>query len=243
MNEKRGPVFWPWLLTFGICCTVVGYFLSQGDHVTAVALIVMFFSALIGYWLKASRLVSLSCGLVTAALLAPPLGRSCELTFADWFGMSGMTNHVLSLFVVGLWIMFGVAKFVHWLVMRRCLERPKMGTFNHLAGFGIGAGEGAILSLILVAGLLALEPIAENRLGVDAQESDNLVVREIAEQVVEYAEQTRESALGRLIVECSLFQHFSPLQKLREDLRGLSVTWTSQPSQSELAIDERRRAR
>ena len=93
--------------------------------------------------------------------------------------------------------------------------------------------------MIVAGGLLALEPIAKNRLASGASLRDNLTLRAIAKQVAEYGEETRGSALGRLIADC----RFSPREDLPDDLRGLSHPWTKAPSRSELAIDEHRAAR
>ncbi len=135
--------------------------------------------------------------------------------------------------------MFGVAKLINWLVVRYYLERPSLDTINRLVGCGIGASQGAILSLIVAGGLLALEPIAKNHLAFGAPMRDNLISIKIAERVAEYAEQTRGSALGRLIADCNLFQNLAPLNELHDDLRGLSDPWAKRPSQSKLTIDER----
>jgi len=210
---------------------VAGYFVYEGDRVTAVVLTAVLLFALIGYWIKGSRLIGLTCGLIAAVVLAPPLIESCEQTFADWFGTSGLINQILSVLVVGGLILLGVAKILHFFLIRHLLDRASPDTFNRQIGFGIGACEGVVLCVFLIGGLMDLEPRAKQALYSGSNATENRVMRRLYGHVVKYAAETRGSAVARLIVNAEFLEEFALLVPLRDTLR-------LPDEESELVIDE-----
>ena len=228
--SENGKSVGPGLMV-GLGIGVTGYFIYEGDRVAAIALTIVLLSALFGHWIKGSRLIGLTCGLVAAVALAPPLIESCEQTFADWFGTSGLINQILSTSVIGGLILLAVAKILHFFLIRHLLDRASPDTFNRRIGFVIGACEGVILCMFLIGGVMNLEPRAKQRLMSGSNASDNLVVRRLCGHVVEYAAMTRASAVGRLIADFEFFEEFALLEPLRDKLR-------LPEAEAELAIDE-----
>ena len=240
MNENREPASWPWFISLAGCCTVAGYFWAHADYVTALTVIALSLSALAGYSMMASRLLCLDCGLVAAALLTALLGLFCRPTLTAWFGTSGS---VLIVMVAAVVVAFAVTMALRRLIVEHCPERPSLEALNRCAGLGIGAGQGAVLCALVLGGLLVLEPIAKDRMAADVQGQDHKIARVLTAKVLEYAEQTRQSAIGPSVAEYNLFRQWSPLEQLSDDLRVLRHPLTRTPSQTERAIDEQFSAR
>jgi len=244
MNENRNLVFWLLSLIVGALGAAAAYFVYRGDSITAFAFAVVIGTGMFGYWIKASRLVSLSIGLICAVVFGPPFASSCEVTFADWFGTSGVINTVLCLLIIDGWIFFGVAKVVHWYGIGRLFQRPSPDTFNRLAGFGIGAGEGAILSICVIVAILSIEPAAQRYLfAASDTKGKNLVVQKMSQQIVDYAGQTRDSALGGPLLDYGLFEALALLKDLSYEMMGPDPYKIDRPASSELAIDDHRATR
>lgn len=240
VNESREPAFWPWFISLGSVSGVVGYFASQGEHVIAAALIGTTLSALSGYCLTASRLARWYCGLAVAVPLTLTLGLFFRPTLVAWLGTSGW---VLSLVVTAMAVTLATARALRWLIVNRFAARPSWQPFNQWAGFGIGAGQGVVLSMLVLGGLLVLEPMAIDRLGSAAAADDHRLARVVAAKVVEYAGQTKASAIGPAVATSNPFQHWSPLKEWCRDLSEVRNPWTRAPSKSERTIDEHLSAR
>ncbi len=243
MNEQREPAFWPWLITLGGSFGGVIYFLTQDDKMTAAALTTVIVSALIGYGLKASRLLSLLFGLSVASLVAPLLAPFCESTLAAWLVTSDFTRRLLSFAVPGLAIAAVVSFALRRLLVKCRSEQPWVSTFDRVSGFVIGAVQGAALSLLVIAGLLVLDPLARQRQQADTQLRDHKMARVWAEKIVNYAALTRESAIGPLVAEYNPFDYLQPLKEFRHELDALTETVSRQPSKSELAVEAHYSAR
>lgn len=234
MDKNREPAFWRWFFLLGGCCGVVGYCLSQDDHVAAVTVIVLALSTLGGYCMMASRLLCLHCGLVAATVVTSILGLYGHPTLVAWFGMSGF---VLSLIGTGLVVLLATTMALRRLVVKCFSERPSLEPVNRWAGFGIGAGQGAILCMLVLGGLLVLEPLALERRAADVQLRDHKFVRVLATKVIDYAGKTRESAIGPQVAQYNPFHHWSPLKDLRNDLQDLDNPLTGATTKSQRMID------
>ncbi len=235
VNETREPAFWPWFISLGSVSGGVGYAVSRGEHVSAITLIGLTLSALSGYCLTASRLARLYCGLAVAVLLTSTLGLVFRPTLVAWLGTSGW---LLCMAFAATVVTVATARVLRRLIVKRFAERPTWQSFNQWAGLGIGIGQGAVLSMLVLGGLLVLEPIAIDRLGSAAAEDDHRLARAVATKVVEYAGQTQESAIGPAVAKYNPFRHWSPLKELGHDLGELRKPWTRAPSKSERTIDE-----
>lgn len=235
MNENRKPASWPWFISVGGCFAVAGYFLANADQVTAATVIALTLSALTGYSMRASRVFCVDCGLVAALLLTGLLGLFCRPTLTAWLGTSGS---VLLVLLAGGAVAFAVTVALRRFMAEHCPERPSWQAVNRWAGLVLGAGQGAILCGLVLGGLLILEPIARQRLAADTQGRDNKIAKVLTEGVLNYAEQTRDSAIGPSVAEYNLFRHWSPLERLGGELRLLRDPLTRSPSETERAVEE-----
>jgi hypothetical protein len=144
---------------------------------------------------------------------------------------------VLIVIVVGVVLASAITVALRRLVVKHFSERSSLELFNRWAGLGIGAGQGAILCALVLGGLLVLEPIAKCRIAADVQGRDHKIARVLAVRVVEYAGQTRDSAIGPSVAQYNLFRRWSPLKRLCDDLRVLRHPLTRTSSKTERAID------
>jgi hypothetical protein len=120
--------------------------------------------------------------------------------------------------VVGGGILFGISKLLHLFLMRDLLERQSPDTFNRVSGFGIGAFEGVVLSMVMIGALMNLEPAAKQHLFNSDPKTDNLVMRTLSQKVVDCASQTRDSAVGRLIADVEFLEQFKILKPIHDAL-------------------------
>lgn len=234
MNENREPAFWPWCISLVSCCGIVGYFVAHGDHITAFAVIALVLSALSGYCMMASRLLCWHAGLVAAGLLGSILIQFCRPALTAGLGTSGFA---LSVIVSGMIVALATTAALRRLIVRFFSAGPSLEAVNRWAGFGIGAGQGAILCGLVLGGLLVLEPIAKDRLFNDDHARDNKIPQVLAAKVVEYAGKTSESAIGPTVAHYNPFRLLPPLEELRNDLRDLRNPLTRAPSKSERTVD------
>ncbi len=92
--------------------------------------------------------------------------------------------------------------------------------------------------MLVLGGLLIIEPIAAERLARDVHSRDNKIAHVLATKVTEYAEQTGESAIGRAASHYDLFRLLPSAAELRNGLDDLRNPLTRTPSKSEQTIKE-----
>lgn len=240
MNERQEAAFWPWFISLGGGCGIVGYFAAHDDHVTAVIAIVVALSALSGYCLMASRLVCGNIGLVAAAISTWMLWLLGRPTWLAWLGTSGT---VLGIMITGFSVALATTLALRKLVVRYSSHRPSLESYNRWAGFGLGAAQAVILCVLLFGGLLVIEPIAQQRIVSDVQARDHRIAQVLAAKVIALAGATRDSSIATTIERYDLRRHLAPLKQVADDLRGAGNPLTRARSKSELAVDEQYSAR
>lgn len=238
-NERKSKV-WPWFLIMFSCGSGIGYFVVLEDHVTAIALTAIVVSALCGYWMKASRLVLFYCGLAVACLTVPHLSPYVEPRLAEWFGMSALASHLVSMISIGFLIAIAIAWLGHRIGKKILPERRSLESVNRLSGFAIGGIQGAMLVLVVAAGLLVIEPFAKKRLAADVEGNDHKVARVVSKRVIDFSGRIRASAIGPITAKYDPFQHIPEFKQFESQLNALAIPLTKPASKSETAIDELR---
>lgn len=210
-----------WLILLGLLGSATAYFWSQGDLLAATTLVAITIAGFSGYRVGALKLVGFIGGVAVAIAYAPILGRTLEPQFAEWLGTTGLSNRMLSIGLVGIGITL-VATIVFALISRSLFtERPRLDACNRWLGFGIGAVQGVAVMLIIVGGLLVLEPTVKKR--VAARDSvPNKFSLTVAERVLDVTEQTRSSAFGEAVVANNPFEKVPQLAKVQKSVRVVS---------------------
>jgi hypothetical protein len=80
--------------------------------------------------------------------------------------------------------------------------------------------QGALVLLILVGGVLVVEPMSKKR--VVARDDNGPFGRAVAQHVVNIAKQTRESRLGPAIIANNPFEQIPPLARMQRKVRVVS---------------------
>ncbi len=103
--------------------------------------------------------------LIVAPLVAWPIGKAVEGLTSSALGTTGLTNRLISVSIVAGIILLAVAAGLHVLIGKALETRPHLKRYDKLTGLGLGVAQGTLVGMLLMWGLLALEPIASNTLG------------------------------------------------------------------------------
>jgi uncharacterized membrane protein required for colicin V production len=209
-----------WLLVTGVLGGATVYFGLAGDQVTATLVGVMLLAGLSGYRVGAFKLAGFFAGVAAATTFAPPLGSQLEPSCAQWLGTSGLMNRAVSIGSVGLGITLTAVVLVAVLSRRLLVERPRLTAWNRWIGFGLGGMQGTLIVLILIGGLLVVEPMAKKR--VAARDADDAFGQAVAQQVVRITEQSRVSKVGPLLAAYNPFDHIPQLAQMQQGVRVVS---------------------
>ena len=205
-ESSRGlPV---WLLLLGMFGAIIGFAWSEQDYVAASALAAIAISGLWGYYLGAIRLIGFFGSLAGAYASAFPIGQWLEPHIAKNFDCSPAVTRMISL-ITGGGLVFIASCVVIAVVSRRLLdERPRLEAANRFLGFVIGGLQGSAAMLLLLSGILFIEPHAKQRVAIPRSEDDNRFARAIALRVIDVGERTRQSTVAPLI------QAYNPFERI-----------------------------
>ena len=193
--------------------------------VPAIVVALIGFCAIQGLWRGAAEIVGLVVGLVLAMLLAASLGRMFEGPIAGLTGTRGLLGRLISMIVCGLFVTmlaWGIGAILAGRVLR---ERPHWRTADKIAGGGLGAVEGILLSLIVLWVPVAMRPIAAMRAGADREaayaeglspEQAEARVLPLAKRVLAFADDVEQSTLGSAAAKASPISNW-PVLDLAED--------------------------
>ncbi len=197
------------------------YFVSQTDYVLAAFLAATGIAAFGGYRAGAVRIFGTLIAFTAAILVAPSIGMGNEERFAGWFGTTGLTNRVLAIGAVGILISMIVSMITFLVAGMFLAKRPKLDSANRWLGFGIGAAEGMIGILLLLGGLLIIEPTLRDRMAklnaADAQRA------RVANWVLAVNDNVHSSRVGHLVEQYNPFKLVPQLNKLEEIQQSVTV--------------------
>lgn len=210
-NRKPGaPIAMPaWLLYPLSVGTLAATFLlyRRGDPVAAITIVVIAFSAWMGFRMGLGRITATVVALAAAIAFAPSLGMKFENQFAERFGTTGLTNRFLCMATIGVLISLLVTLLMTMIISRLLSKRRKLNFANSLAGFGIGIVEGIAITLLVLGGLLSMQLWQRN---------DDLANNRVALAVDEWASRTRQSAIGPIIRDYNPFERIGFLTNINE---------------------------
>jgi hypothetical protein len=126
-------------------------------------------------------------------------------------------SRAVSIGAIGLGITF--AAMIAMAIIARVLleDRPRLEAMNRWTGFLFGGVQGTGVMLLLLGGILMVEPMAKER--VAARTSEGAFASAVAERIVDVAGQTRKSRVGPFVMEYNPFQRVPQLARLQESMK------------------------
>ncbi|MDA1051114.1 MAG: CvpA family protein [Planctomycetota bacterium] len=214
-DQPRGIPLW--MPIVGLFTAAISYFWMQEDHVAAAVLAAVMVAGFSGFRMGAAKLTGFLSGAVAAIAYAPSWGKLCEPKIVEFLGTTGLTSRIVSIGAIGIGITCA-AMIVMAIVARVLLDdRPRLEAMNRRFGFLLGAVQGTGIVLLLLGGLLTVEPMAKER--VASRTVDSTFALAVSERIVKVAEQTRGSQFGPLVVAYNPFQYLPQLAPMQESIK------------------------
>tara|TARA_R110002049_G_scaffold285698_1_gene466691 strand:+ start:75016 stop:76017 length:1002 start_codon:yes stop_codon:yes gene_type:complete len=211
--RARTRMSWPaslfWLAVF---MGVGGYGIYAKDALIAIIPIVVMFSAFSGFRLGALRLTGSIAAIALAIAYAPQLGVAYEVRFSQWFGTTGLTNRFASIGAIGVLISLFVTVAFIVLTSRMVSRRPGLAWLNSWFGFFFAAAQGGLAVLLLLGGVLMIEPMEQRNAEAGVTKSPRGQM--ISDAVLTVAEHTHSSQIGPYIERFNPFVKIPQLNKL-----------------------------
>ena len=135
------PVVMPVWLAFivpTLSFIVAGLIMRQGDPLTAILVVCLSLSALIGFQLGLFRQLIIPVGILVASLFAPYMGMNYEERFENWVGTTGLLNRGICVLGIGLIIALIVILSSDMLFNYWSRTRRKLQLTNKYAGMVVG---------------------------------------------------------------------------------------------------------
>ena len=212
-ETQKPRMSWPvrvlWLLAF---FGLGGYGVYIKDYVIAAIPIVVMVSAFSGFRIGLLRLAGTIGAIALAVAYAPTLGVTYEVHFAQWFGTTGLTNRFASIGAVGILISLVITIAFIMITGRFVSKRPRLAWLNSWTGFLFAGAEGAVAALLLLGGILMIEP--SEQASVDSGIERTAKGKIVSDAVLTIAKHTHQSRLGPLIEEYNPFVRIPELNKL-----------------------------
>lgn len=189
------------------------FFYSQSDSITATLFAVTGIAALTGYRVGAAALLLLLATGAVAFWTSPSIGMAFEHHFSSWFGTTGLTNRFISILAVILG-MTAIGIVASRLIGQWLAKEKKADLTNRWIGFTLGGAEGAAAMVLLLGGILMMEPRVKARaalLDPEDRSSDSM-----AQFILQKSAQTRQSLIGPLLVKHNPFRTIPPLTHFNE---------------------------
>ncbi len=205
------PTFLCWLAIFG---GAAYFFYQKLDYVGMLGTAAIGLACFSGFRLGASRITATLLGFAAAVAFAPGLGLTQEHRFTEWFGTTGLTNRFFSIGAIGILLALSVT-VVSVLIMNRVMKhRPRLAWSNSWLGFVIGGAEGAVAVLLLLGGILMIQPMEQKR--ADLRDPSDVRGIAVSNAILTVAQKTQASQIGPTIEKYNPFTRIPQLNKLEK---------------------------
>ncbi len=213
--SKRSAIPSVWLCWFTCLGSLAAYCWATGDQVTSVVIGLVGAAGLAGYSLGAAVVAGFLLTVAASALLFPArLADAFDPFVSRFSGTSGVLNHILAT-CFGCALLGLVAMLLIEIVWNRLLERRgKLKKLNKTIGLSVGALQGAVLSLILLGGMIVAEPYARLSFVDDVQTPQDFMRNSTADCVIRISRSAQDSTLGPWLLELNPFERLPPLRQL-----------------------------
>jgi uncharacterized membrane protein required for colicin V production len=204
-----------WLLVVGALGAVIGFSWSAQDYVAATALAAVSMAGLWGYYVGAARLLGLFASATIAWACAAPIAPWMAPYIERRINSNPATTQLISSIAAG-GIMLVVSALLIGVISRRVLrDRPRVQAANRLFGFGVGTVQGIAGVVLVLNGILLVEPYAKQRIRAARYDNESVIARVTALRVVDIAHQTRRSAVASFVKAYNPLEQFPQFDELR----------------------------
>ena len=202
-RKKSPSVFLPCLVLFGLPAAACVW---QGDFVLAAILALIGFGCMSGFKVGAVKALAIVAGIAAAVWFGPQWTGDLELKLTEWFSTTGLTNRLLSFGLIGL-AMVIVSLFVVALISGWMFKKiPSLGGLNRGIGFLLGGAEVGVAVLVLLGGLIVIQPMLPTSTSEEAPVQHAL--NSGIEKVIEH---TESSYVGQIVEQYNPFVKFPQL--------------------------------
>ncbi len=213
--QQAATMAWKWRLFFlTLFSGPAIYFATQGDYVLSAIVAAAGLSSFSGFRIGAAAMITSVAAIAVAVSYAPSIGYQHEWRFTQWFGTTGLMNRILCIGVVGLLITLGTSMLVMVVTGKLFLGRPNLNLKNKWLGFMIGGVEGVVATVVLLGGVLILEPMEQARIDKNIAQTER--GKTISEFVLKIAGFTHASEIGPTIEQYNPFVRFPKLNKIEQ---------------------------
>jgi uncharacterized membrane protein required for colicin V production len=182
------------------------YFGYQGESLLAAILACGGIGAFGGFRVGVLSILTSVAAITAAVIYAPEIGMQYERNVSETLGTTGLLNRCISVAAVGIGISMLVWIVTYMTVGRIVRGRPGLARMNRLTGFTFGYGQGAVAMVLLVGGMLVMEPLQRDRLATaNIQAEDYSIVHKAIFWTVEQAD---ASVIGPYI------RKYNPIEKI-----------------------------
>lgn len=212
------PVRLFWCIAFFGPAAYFGY---QGETVLAAILASAGVGAFGGFRVGVLSILTSVAAIAAAIVYAPEIGMQYELQVGSKLGTTGLLNRCISVAAVGIGISMLVWLVMHLTVGRIVRNRPNLVRMNRRCGFVIGFTQGAAAILLLVGGLIVMEPIQRQKLAeANVAAEDYSVVHKVIFWTVD---QTDASVIGPTIRKYNPIEQIPQLNQIQRVQRTAAV--------------------
>ncbi|MEZ6112904.1 MAG: CvpA family protein [Pirellulaceae bacterium] len=199
------------LIALGMC-----YFWAKQDFVVMGGLATVAFVAWGGYRAGIVRMMALFVGFILVVAIAPTGGRVLHSLLANWLDPSHLPSVRVFNRIVGAAIILLIL-MVARIIGRWLSDHPVVDLLNRTFGMLVGAGEGALIVLIVLCVAQHFEPLARERLQDGKLPTGNTRARLLAQHTVSVAEGTRKSILLPVVQSVDPFSRVPAFSELKLD--------------------------
>ena len=221
-SEVSPSLSWPAFLFWAVFFFgPAAYFVNQGEYLLPVVLVAAGISAFSGYRMGALSIITGITALAAAIWFAPAIGVDHESQFQEWFGTTGLLNRGVSVAIVAVGISMLVWMMTYLSIGRLVRRRPRWDRMNRKTGFLIGMVQGVVGVVLLVGGLLYMEPMQRERLA--SQDIDVESAPVIVQMVFRATEKVDQSVIGPTIREHNPVEKIPQLNQIKQVQKTAAV--------------------
>ena len=214
-TKKSPSVFLPCLALFGIPAAVCAW---QGDYVLAALLALTGFGCMSGFKVGAVKALALVAAIAAAVWFGPQWTGDLELKLTQWLSTTGLTNRLLSLGLITVGLItvtvFVVGCISGWIFKKS----PSAGLLNRGVGFLMGGAEVAVGVLVLLGGLIVVQPMLPTTTREEAP-----VQHALNSGIAKVIEHTQSSYIGPIVEQYNPFVKFPQLNCLAQVQKTVAV--------------------
>lgn len=214
-KTKTPSVLLPCLALFGIPAAACAW---QGDFVLATVLVLIGLGCMSGFKVGAVKALALVAGIAAAVWYCPQWTGDLEPKLTQWLSTTGLTNRLLSLGLISVGLISVIVLVVGgvsgWIFKRS----SGLSALNRGTGFLLGGAEVAVGALVLLGGLVVVQPMLP---AVTAEEAP--VQKTINSAIAKVVGHTESSYVGQIVEQYNPFVKFPQLNCFAQVQKTVAV--------------------